>query len=523
MKHLRHATLLAATLLPVAAAAQQPAACTALKDTKLTHARVISAAVVGPTDLAALKLNNTDGIPSFCRVEVLDTPTADSQIRTEVWLPVSGWNGRLRALGNGGFAGNIYYDQMLSVLRAGYATVGTDTGHTGGTPDFALNHPEKVADFGWRAIHDMTVQAKQLILAFYGKPQQKAYFTSCSDGGREALMEAQRFPADYDGILAGAPAYNWTGLMSGAAEMTQWTHSAAANFIPPAKIPAIAQAVNNACDALDGVKDGIINDPRACHFNPAVLECKAGDADTCLLPAQVETVRRLYRGAVNNAGKVVLPGLMPGSEAGGEGWELWVSGDRPGSNMPFFSQGFFGNFVYARPGWKAAEFDFDRDYKLAIDKTAGALNATDTNLAPFIDRGGKLVMYHGWNDPAIPAPMSIDYYEGVAKKLGDTKTTSALRLYLVPGMQHCAYGPGATDIGQGTGQRSDAQHNIYTALEDWVEKGSAPATLTASRAEGKGPDRKVTMTRPLCPYPQQAKYDGKGDPNKAESFACAAK
>lgn len=526
MTHLRAASLLAIALLSSAAVAtaQNPAAsCANLASTKLEHAKVIGAAVAGPRDLAALKLNNADSTPPFCRVEIVDQATADSEIRTEVWLPLTGWNGRLRGVGNGGFAGTIYYGQMADVLRSGYATVGTDTGHTGGTPEFALGHPEKVADFGWRAIHEMTVEAKTLIRAFYGRPQQKSYFTSCSDGGREALMEAQRFPADYDGILAGAPAYNWTGLMSGAAEMTQWVQSSAANFLPAAKIPALAQAVNNACDALDGVKDGIVNDPRACRFDPATIQCKAGDADTCLLPSQVETVRRIYRGAVDDAGKKVLPGLLPGSEDGPEGWALWISGDRPGSNMPFFGQGFFANFVYAQPGWTAARFDFDRDYKAAVDRTAASLNATDTNLAPFADRGDRLLMYHGWNDPAIPATMSISYYEGVTRNIGQDRTASALRLYLVPGMQHCGFGPGATEFGQGTGPRGDAQHDIYTALEDWVEKGTAPATLTARKTEGKGADRKVIMTRPLCPYPQVARYDGKGDTNKSESFTCAAK
>jgi feruloyl esterase len=191
--------------------------------------------------------------------------------------------------------------------------------------------------------------------------------------------------------------------------------------------------------------------------------------------------------------------------------------------MSFFGEGFYANFVYDRPRWQASEFVFDRDYKLAVEKTAEALNATEANIAPFVERGGRLVMYHGWNDPAIPAPMSIDYYEGVAKKIGEAKTESAVRLYLVPGMQHCGFGPGATEFGQGMGKRGDAEHDIFTSLEEWVEKGSAPGVLTAAKREGEGAERKVVMTRPLCPYPQVAKYDGKGDVAKAGSFACAAK
>jgi feruloyl esterase len=191
--------------------------------------------------------------------------------------------------------------------------------------------------------------------------------------------------------------------------------------------------------------------------------------------------------------------------------------------MRFFGEGFFANFVYGDAGWKTAQFMFDRDYKAANDKTAQALNATDTNLDPFVARGGKMVMYHGWNDPAIPATMSIDYYEGVAKKIGDAKTASALRLYMVPGMQHCGFGPGATEFGQGMAARGDGTNDIYTALEQWVEKGTTPGVLTAARREGKGADRKTVMTRPLCPYPQVAKWDGKGDTNLAASFACTAK
>lgn len=494
--------------------------CSALTKMALDHARVVEAAPAVASDLATLRVRDGASLPAFCRVQIVDTPSEDSEIHTEVWLPMTAWNGRLRAQGNGGFAGAIYYDAMGETVRQGYATVGTDTGHTGGKPEFAFGHPEKVKDFGWRAVHDMTVEAKALILAFYDRPEKKAYFTSCSDGGREALMEAQRFPEDYDGILAGAPAYNWTGLMVGAAENTKWMRAGAANFLPAAKVPALGAAVNAACDAKDGVQDGILNDPRTCRFDPATIQCKAGDNERCLLSTQVETVRRIYRGPVDDAGKVVLKGLEPGAEDGKEGWAQWISGDKPGSNMPFFGEGFYANFVYRKPDWSAREFDFDRDYKLALEKTAADLDAKDTDLGRFVARGNKLVLYHGWNDPAIPATMSIDYYEGVVKKIGEEKTENAVRLYLVPGMQHCAFGPGATEFGQGMGPRSDAQHDIFTALEQWVEKGTAPEALTAEKSEGKGVERKAVMTRPLCPYPERAKYDGKGDSHQAKSFAC---
>jgi feruloyl esterase len=336
-------------------------------------------------------------------------------------------------------------------------------------------------------------------------------------------MEAERFPADYDGILAGAPAYNWTGLLSGAAANMHLIETHAGSALPAEKVPALAAAVRVACDAKDGVKDGVLNDPRACGFDPATMVCKAGDAKDCLTPAQVETVKRLYRGTVDGSGKVVLPGLMPGSEEGQNGWTRWITGDDKEAAMAFYSKGFFANFIFDNPAWTAKEFDFDRDYKLALTKTADALDSTNANLTPFISRGGKLVLYHGWNDPGIPALMTVDYYNAAVEKIGKSAADGSVRLYMIPGMQHCAEGPGATEFGQGMGPRGDAGHDVFTALESWVEKANAPGVLTTAKREGEGAERKTVMTRPLCPYPQVAKYDGKGDVAKAGSFACAAR
>jgi feruloyl esterase len=514
------AVMVASTAWGEAAGAKR---CAELTQMTLDHAKVTMAALGTVAELEEMKVSNAAKIPEFCRVQIEDTPSTDSEIKTEVWLPLEGWNGKLRAQGNGGFAGSIYYSAMAETVRQGYATVGTDTGHVGGKGDFALGHPEKVKDFGWRAVHDMTVQAKAVIKAFYGKEQEKAYFTSCSDGGREALMEAERFPADYDGILAGAPAYNWTGLLSGAAANMHLIETHAGSALPAEKVPALAAAVRVACDAKDGVKDGVLNDPRACGFDPATMVCKAGDAKDCLTPAQVETVKRLYRGTVDGSGKVVLPGLMPGSEEGQNGWTRWITGDDKEAAMAFYSKGFFANFIFDNPAWTAKEFDFDRDYKLALTKTADALDSTNANLTPFISRGGKLVLYHGWNDPGIPALMTVDYYNAAVEKIGKSAADGSVRLYMIPGMQHCAEGPGATEFGQGMGPRGDAGHDVFTALESWVEKANAPGVLTTAKREGEGAERKTVMTRPLCPYPQVAKYDGKGDVAKAGSFACAAR
>jgi feruloyl esterase len=237
----------------------------------------------------------------------------------------------------------------------------------------------------------------------------------------------------------------------------------------------------------------------------------------------VETLKRLYRGAVDGSGKVVVPGLMPGAEEGTNGWTRWVTGDDKEAAMSFYSNGFFANFIFDNPAWTAKEFNFDRDYKLAVAKTADALNSTDANLAPFASRGGKLVLYHGWNDPGIPALMTVNYYDAVVEKIGRGAADTSVRLYMIPGMQHCGEGPGAIDFGQGMGQRGDAEHDVFTALESWVEKANAPGVLTAAKTEGKDAQRKTVMTRPLCPYPQVAKYDGKGDTTKASSFACVGK
>lgn len=369
----------------------------------------------------------------------------------------------------------------------------------------------------------MTRVAKEMLQTFYGKSAQRSYFVGCSDGGREALMEAQRYPTDYDGILAGAPANHWTGLLSKAASDTQALTIDAANFIPPAKIPAISEAVLAACDGLDGVRDGILNDPRQCHFDPTKIQCKAGeDTDKCLTAKQVATLKKIYAGPHDLHGHEVFPGYLPGSEDGQGGWGTWITGPAPGKSlMAFFATGYFSNMVYEDPGWDYKTFKLDAGMKLAEEKTAKALNATDADLNPFRTRGGKLIVYHGWNDPAIPAINAVNYYDSVVAKMGRRDVDSFMRLYMVPGMQHCDDGPGANSFGQvGRLNFDDPQHSAYAALEQWVEKGTAPSTIVASKY---GDDKQhPTMTRPLCAYPQAAKYKGSGDTNDAANFACEA-
>ena len=496
--------------------------CEALGSTSLAGAKVTSAVVVPEKTAmsdAPLGAYTVRVMPAFCRVKVTDRPSADSEIKTEVWLPLAGWTGRVRGIGNGGFAGEMYFEQMAAGVKQGSVAVATDTGHVGGTPGFALGHPEKVKDFGWRGIHDMTVQAKAIASAFYGKQVERSYFVGCSDGGREALMEAQRFPADYDGILAGAPAYNWTGLLAASATDVFRLRSSEAADLSPKKLPAITAAVNAACDAKDGVSDGILNDPRQCGFDPATMACKGAEMDSCLTPPEVASLKEIYAAKKLSSGQTIYPGYLPGAENAAGSWNVWLLG--PGSAMVFFTAGYYGDFVYGQPDWKLSSFDLDRDYKLAVDKTAKALDATDTNLKPFVARGGKLLMYHGWNDPAIPALSSVEYYNGVMSAMGKKATESAVRLYMVPGMLHCGGGPGATLIGGGEGIRGDAQHDVLTALEEWVEDGKGPGDLIASKFVDDDWSKGIGMTRPVCVYPKVVTYVS-GDTKDAKSFSCVA-
>ena len=529
-------SLFTAALSAQSAKSVSSEACGKLAGISLPNASISSAkaydagAFVGPPqpfaggDLSAFYSK----LPAFCRVVAVARPSADSNITIEVWMPLAGWNGKLQGLGNGGFAGLIDTMELGAVVDRGYASTATDTGHTGSPIDaaWALGHPEKVADFGHRGIHEMTRVARLLIQRFYGSGPSHSYFAGCSDGGREALMEAERYPADYDGILAGAPANYWTALLSLGAADTQALTATPASFIPPAKIPAIAHAVNDACDKADGVADGILNDPRSCRFDPATIQCKPGeDTNACLTAQQATTLKFIYAGLKDSRGHSLFPGYLPGGEEGGGGWGMWITGPAPGrSLLAAFETGYFSNMVYENKDWDLKSFTVDSALKDATAKTANVLNATDPDLTPFRSRGGKLILFHGWNDPAIPAVNTVNYYSEVVGRLGQSNTDAFIRLYMVPGMQHCNGGPGADVFGQSSTWPADPQRNLRAALEVWVEKGTAPGVVIASKKTGQGPAADdVVMTRPLCPYPQAAQYKGSGDPNRDENFVCAAK
>jgi feruloyl esterase len=505
---------LAGLLASVAHAADCASLATiALPDTTITSAEAVTTgALTTPYGEALEKL------PAFCRVQGVLHPSADSHILFEVWLPEKGWNHKLLGTGNGGFAGTIYYKQMAGYLARGYATAGSDAGHQADAEDasWAYHHPEKVVDFGYRALHLTTLDAKTVAAKYYDQGPSKSYFDSCSDGGREALMEAQRFPEDYDGILAGAPANYWTHLVSSAVAPAKALATDPSAYISSMKLPAITAAVLAECDAKDGLKDGILNDPRACHFDPASLLCKDGDALTCLTAPQVAWLKGVYSGGHMSDGTLIFPGLEPGDEAGA--WKDWLIGNAPGASN--YVQNYFRYIVLGDPTWNALTADVDASVKAADEKTAADLNSTDPDLSRFAARGGKLIIYHGWNDPAIAPLNTISYYQSVGKTMGAEKEASFVRLYMVPGMEHCANGPGPSFFGQlGIPTAAQSPFGVFTALEDWVEKGTLPGEIVATKYS---PAQKPVMTRPICPYPQAPKYDGKGDPNAAASFECVA-
>ncbi|MGC9973300.1 MAG: tannase/feruloyl esterase family alpha/beta hydrolase [Bryobacteraceae bacterium] len=465
------------------------------------------------------------GLPALCRVAGVIKPSPDSSIQFEVWMPSSGWNGKFQGAGNGGFAGSINYDQMGAAVAHGYATASTDTGHQGIATDaaWALAHPEKIVDFGYRAIHETAVNAKLIVRAFYGAAPGRSYFSSCSNGGRQALMEAQRYPEDYDGIIAGAPANYFTHLLANGAWDLLVLLGEKDSYIPAKKLPAIQAAALAACDALDGVKDGVIENPSRCRFDPSVLQCDGAETDQCLTAPQVIALKKLYAGGRTSGGRQVFPGYAPGGEAETGGWMPWITGLAPERSLMFsFGTQFFKNMVYDNAAWDYRTFNVDRDTQAADQKMAPILNATNPDLSRFKARGGKLILYHGWSDAAIAAPNAIDYYQSVVAKMGQKQAHGFVRLFMVPGMQHCGGGSGPNSFGQFGMGSGDPEHNLGAALERWVEHGIAPERIIATKRKNDlDPKSDVLRTRPLCAYPQVARYKGTGSTDDAANFACA--
>jgi len=496
---MRNSLLILASVIatPAFAASCESLASLTLPNTTITSAQVVPAGQFSQPGAngKGKGANAYKDLPEFCRVAATLKPSSDSDIKVEFWLPTSNWNKKLQSVGNGGWAGVISYSALADAVKAGYASASTDTGHVGGSGSFALEHPEQLTDFSWRSEHEMTLKAKAVVQAFYGSAPRLSYWNGCSTGGRQGLKEAQKFPDDYDGIIAGAPA-NRTAI-------SLWIAFAVlkdpASYIPPAKYPVIHQAALAACDLRDGVKDGLIEDPTKCKFDPKVLLCKNGDGPTCLTAPQVDSAKKIYSSAINpRTGQVLFPSLAPGSELN---WGIQAAGPDPSANI----YDHFKYVVFKNPAWDWKTFDFDKGIALAEQPENAAMNATDPNLKSFFAHNGKLLIYHGWADSNVSPLNTIKYYKSVADTLGGaSKVSNNLRLFFEPGMGHCGGGEGP---------------NVFDkvgALEQWVEQGKAPEKIIASHSTAG----KVDRTRPLCPYPQVAKYKGSGSIDEAANFAC---
>jgi feruloyl esterase len=436
-------------------------------------------------------------LPAHCRVAAVLKPSADSHIEMEVWMPAENWNGKFQAVGNGGWAGTISFPAMATALQEGYATASNDTGHKGGNALFAIDHPEKLVDFAHRAVHEMTVQSKAIIAAYYNRGPRLSYWNGCSTGGRQGLMAAQKYPEDFDAIVAGAPAKYQTHLHAWDLSVAVPVLKEPAGAVPAAKLAMVNRAVMNACDAGDGITDGVLNNPTACTFEVASLQCKAGDAENCLTAPQVAAIKRVYEPAKTSSGQVVFPGKAPGSETG---FGMFLGGQQ----APGISTGSF-QVAYNDAQWDPRTFDLDRDLKVVDEKVGSIINAINPDLRAFKARGGKLILYHGWNDTAISPGNAIDYYQSVLERMGG-RQDDFIRLYMAPGMNHCGGGPGPNQV------------NWMAALERWRESGTAPDRIDALRVT----NNRVDMTRPLCPYPQIAQYKGVGSTNDAANFVCKA-
>ena len=482
----------------VSAATCESLATLALPDAKVTMAQPVAAGAFEVPGARGGRGNAMADLPAFCRVAATLTPSSDSDIKIEVWLPAANWNSKFQAVGNGAWTGAIAYPAMADALRRGYAASSTDTGHTGGSASFALGHPEKLIDFAYRSEHEMTVKAKAIVNAFYGSAPKYSYWNGCSAGGRQALKAAQMFPADFDGIIAGAPGLDWSGRSAQAVKVAQVLQAKEDARLTPAKQQVLHTAVLQACDALDGAKDGLIENPVACKFDPKVLECQGADGPACLTPAQAATARLLYSPTVNPKTKRELAGLAYGSELG---WtDLGWSASARATGLDHYRF-----VVFKDPAWEIARFNADTDIALIDEGEGTAVNASDPNLKAFFERGGKLLQYHGWSDPQISPLNSVAYFKRVLATLGgSSKLHAQYRLFMAPGMGHCGGGEGPNDFDK------------VAPLEQWVEAGKAPDALIASHST----NGKVDRTRPLCPYPQVAQYKGGGSMDEAANFAC---
>jgi len=447
--------------------------------------------------------------PAYCEITGVISPVKDSHIGVVYRLPDK-WNGKLLGLGGGGWAGNVRPGTAAPGLAQGYATAQTDAGHdTSNVWDTSwAASPAQVDDFAHRAIHLMTTTGKAVVTRYYGQRQKEAYFQGCSTGGRQALMEVQRYPDDYNGVISGAPVYTLTTQTMALLRSLAFSRPGAT--VTVAQLGHLNDAVLAACDANDGVRDGIVTDPRTCHFDPAVIECRKGESgDNCLSAAQVAAVRSVYAGVKAPDGEYASYPLALGSE---RGWDRFIATGKPATSQTLATTvvgaglGGLRTALFGNPDFDLAQFSAARDFRTVRSSAfAREYEAKEPNIAPFLRKGGKLILWHGFDDPG-PSPLAtIDYYHQVQRVTGNKAgpLDAGLRFFLVPGVYHCRGGPGADEF------------DSLGALADWVENGKAPETMLATRADGK-------LSRPLCRYPALPHYKGSGDPASADSFECRA-
>jgi feruloyl esterase len=480
----------------------------ALPETRITSTEEVAGKFAIPSPTPPTGPTQLD-LPPICRV----TGVIDPAIKFEVWLPKrDAWNGRFQAVGGGGLAGIISYAALADAVKSGYASASTDTGHES-TDSAWLADRQRVIDYGYRAIHETTVKGKAVIDAYYGKAPAYSYFNGCSTGGRQGLMEAQRFPEDYNGIISGAPVNTFTHLHVGQLWTAHATLKEPGAALSREDLDMVSKAVLEQCDAADGVADGVLADPRTCNFEPQTLACQSAATSACLSPAKAHALELIYQGPRNpRTGVQIYPGLEPGGEAPqprNPGWAMIMDGKQPFN----IDTALIGGMLFRNPQWDWRTFDFDRDVALLDAKLYGTLNAINPDMGDFKARGGKLVIYHGWSDPGVMPQRTIDFYDEMidfASKAhggdGRAYTSEYARLFMMPGMGHCRGGNGPDKA------------DFMSVIADWVEHGKAPESITARKEE----DGKVTMTRPICPHPQAARYKGRGNTNDAASFECAA-
>ena len=491
-------------------AAQDASGCAALSTTQMDRVQILAAEDIPAgeftTPAQASAPATTYTVPAFCRI----TAIIGAQAQTEVWLPRDNWTGRFMGLGNGGLVGSVMYANMVGILSAGMAVVSSDLGHqsTGDDASWALGRPDLLEDFGFRITHEMSVLGQALTAAYYGRPADFRYFAGTSAGGRQALMEAQRYPDDYDGIVVGTPANNMSKLFANALRISQkLLDPELQGYLTVGQTRLLNRAVLHACDALDGLEDGLIEDPKRCHYDPIQLLCKPPmrEGYGCLTQAQVASARSFYEPLRDAEGAVILPGLERGSEFE---WPVSYVPVEPYTGFMFtMSNSAYRNMVYGDPEWDFQSFDPAVDVPYADAQIAATLDAVSPDLDGFRAHGGKLLMWHGWADSLIPPQGSLDYRQSLAARYGESEVRAFTQFYFIPGVGH----------GSGTGPK---YFDTLAPIIAWVEQGQVPGPLLGYHVTPKG---KIDYTRPICPWPEVAQYQGRGSIRLARNYDCVTR